>query len=293
MENEKDNSLDRSVQVEEIIEFYKDIEPSTQTDELPSKNNNKLIDIFTRGLNKLKTPLALLRPKIINILNKIPKINITEAESSESDINTHSFGLSEKGKMIVIQSCSIAISILIIIISIVLTIFLPGNEEIVNSKINEYRKSDEYTSLYSRCNSLKNEVEQLITDKEKKEEILEKIADIDNTKAELRTQITEKKHELNALNSQINQKRSEIAALDASIASKVSSEMLYTPGKYTIGKHIAAGKYYVTGTGKFMVATVNGKSKVNTTLTSTPLLVELQNNDVVKFDSKVKFTSAY
>ncbi len=293
MENEKDNSLDRSVQVEEIIEFYKDMDPVTQKDELPSKNKYDFLNLFKHGLSKLKSLLVSLRSKIISILNKIPKVNISEPTSQDDDINTHSFGLSEKGKMIVVQASSISISILIIIISIVLTIFLPGNEEVINSKIEEYRNSDEYTSINSRYNSLKNEVDELITDIKAKEETLNKIADIDNTKAELRTQITEKKYELNALNAQINQKRSEIAALDASIASKVSSEMLYTPGKYTIGKHIAAGKYHITGTGKFMVATSSGKSKVNTTLTSTPLLVELNNNDIVKFDSKVKFTSAY
>ncbi len=293
MENENDNSLDRSIQVEEIIEFYKDIGPSVQNEELPTKNKSNITRNFKQLLNRLNPIFMYFRAKIIDILNKIPKVNISYNNSKEDEINTHSFGLNEKGKMLVMQASSIAISVLIIIISIVLTIFLPGNDDIIIEKSDELRKSEKFISIQSRYNSLKNEVNELISENNKKEETLKKIEDIDNTKAELRTQITEKKYELNGLNSQINQKKNEIATLDASIASKTSSEVIYTPGKYTIGKHIAAGKYYVTGTGKFMVASSNGKSKLNTSLTSTPLVIELENYDVVKFDSKVKFTSAY
>lgn len=285
MENEKDNSLDRSVQVEEIIEFYKDIDSVSKTEELPTKKNS--------WLPKITSVFTSLKEKSIDILNKIPKVNISSSAESEYGINTHSFGFTEKGKLIIFQISSVAISILIIFISIVLAIYLPGNEEIINNKINEYRNSDEYISINSRYTSLNNEVNELIADIKSKEETLIKIADIDNTKADLRTQISQKKNELNGLNIQIAQKRNEIAQLDASISSKAPLEKLYTPGKYTVNKHIAAGKYYVTGTGKFMVATSGGKSKVNTSLTSTPLLVELENNDIVKFDSKVKFTSAY
>ena len=39
-----------------------------------------------------------------------------------------------------------------------------------------------------------------------------------------------------------------------------------------------------------MQASAAGKSKVNTTLGSTPLVAVLENNDIIKFDSKVKFT---
>lgn len=293
MENDKDNSLDRSIQVEEIIDFYKDIGPSQQNEELPTEDKSNITRNFKQLFKRLEPTLMSFRAKTIDILNKIPKVNISNTNQKEDDINTHSFGLNEKGKMLIIQASSIAISVLIIIISIVLTISLPGNDYIINEKCDEFRNSEEYISTQSRYNSLKNEVNEIIGENSKKAETLKKIADIDNTKAELRTQITEKKHELNGLNTQINQKKNEIAALDASIASKTSSEIIYTPGKYTIGKHIAAGKYYVTGTGKFMVATSGGKSKLNTSLTSTPLVIELENYDIVKFDSKVKFTSAY
>ena len=81
---------------------------------------------------------------------------------------------------------------------------------------------------------------------------LEKISDFDNTKAELSAKITLKEKELSELNAQISEKRAKIAELDANIAQKAPPENILPPGKYIIGKNIAAGKYTVTGTGKFL-----------------------------------------
>lgn len=293
MDNEKENSLDRSVQVEKIIEFYKDKEPEAKQEANDNKNDHHIKALFSKSkvLNLIINKVKLLT---IKYLNKLPYIKIKAKEASYDEvIKTHSFGLTERGKMHLFRTLSGVISIIIIILSFVLAIYLPGNEYTITALEKELRAEDEYISIKSRYEALKNEVAELDKSNDYKEETLGKIEDIDNSKAQLRTQITEKKNELNALNSQILSKRAEIEALDESISQKVASEIIYTPGKYTVGKHFAAGKYYVTGTGKFMVATSSGKSKMNISLGTTPVLVDLSNNDIVKFDSKVKFTSAY
>lgn len=289
---ENDNFLDRSIQIEKILEFYKDKKPVENAEKSPDKSSK-----FERVKSKwqaIKSKLASLKKKAINLLNKVPYINIeTDRAELDDGIETHSFGLSEKGKIILFRLISVVISVAIIALSFILAIFLPGNDDIITQRQQELRLDEEYVSIKSRYDELKNEVDELITLNSEKEETLNQISDIDNKKAELRTEINEKKHELSGLNSQIIEKQNEIATLDASISSKAPAETVYTPGKYTVGKHFAAGKYYVTGTGKFMVATSAGKSKVNVSLGSTPIEVYLENNDIVKFDSKVKFSSAY
>lgn len=291
-DNENENSLDRSVQIEKIIEFYKNKETDEKTEEVFSKSDK--YKRLQSKLNIIKSILITFKLKLVDLLNKIPYVKIaTKKQKSDNGIETQSFGLNEKGKIILFRTISAVICIAIIALSFVLAIFLPGNDEIIAQKKDELRAEEEYVSIKTRYDELKNEVDELVASNAEKEKTLNQIADIDNTKADLRTQINEKKYELSGLNSQITEKRNEIASLDASISSKTPAETVYSPGKYTVGKHFAAGKYYVTGTGKFMVATSAGKSKINTTLSTTPVEIELENNDIVKFDSKIKLTSVY
>lgn len=250
---EKDElSLPKSIEVDEIINFYKEKEPD---------------------FDDAKTE------------------DISESEA-DNDIITTVYGLSEKGRMYLYRGISLTISVIIIVASFVLAYFLPGNETVIKERESELRAEKEYTSLKSRHKNLKKEVIDLRKSNKEKKSKLEKISDFDNTKAELSAKITLKEKELSELNAQISEKRAKIAELDANIDQKAPPENILPPGKYIIGKNIAAGKYTVTGTGKFMVATSDGKSKINTTLGSTPLEVILDSGDIVKFDSKVKFTSS-
>lgn len=260
-----DISLPQSLEVDEIIEFYKDLDTDAEPEDIEVKENKSKLNQF----------LSLFLKK----------------KATDKDIQSETYGLSEKGRLILYRSLSGVISVCIIAGSFVLAYFMPGNEEIINKQQETLRQEKDYESLKSRHDTLKTDIENLtVSNKEKKEQI-DKISDFDNTKAELRTQITAKTYELNELNAQIEEKRKSVAALDASIAEKTPPETVLPPGKYIVGKNIAAGKYRVTGTGKFMAATAAGKSKINTTLGSTPTEVTLEKNDVIKFDSKVKFTS--
>lgn len=257
--------LPHSLEVDEIIEFYKDLDTDAEPEDVE----------VTEDKPKLKQFLSLFIKK----------------KSEDNEIQSEIYGLSEKGRLIIYRSLSAVISVCIIAASFILAYFMPGNEEIIKEQQETLRQEKDYESLKSRHDTLKTDIENLTASNKEKKEQIDKISDFDNTKAELRTQITARAYELNELNAQIEEKRKTVAELDASIAEKTPPETILPPGKYIVGKNIAAGKYRVTGTGKFMAANAAGKSKINTTLGSTPTEVTLEKNDVIKFDSKVKFTS--
>lgn len=265
MENENDISLPKSVEVDEIIEFYKDKEFNEPED----------------------TPKA--QPKKINAVTGF--LNRFKKHDADTDIQAQTFGLTHNGRMILYRIISAVVAVMIISVSFVLAYFLPGNEEVIAEQQAELRKEDDYVSLKSRHDALETEVENIKSENKTKKKQIDEILDIDNTKAELRTEITKKKNELSELNKEISEKRDTIAALDQIIAQKSAQEITLPPGKYVAGKNIAAGKYKVTGSGKFMLSTGAGKSKINVVLTSTPLDITVDSGDILKFDGKVKFTS--
>lgn len=283
MENEKDYSLDRSVEVEKIIDFYKNVDNNSV--DTPTTEDKRQDTFFKKLFDK-----AFSYIKNSTLYKKL----IPQAEkSTHSEIESQAFGLGEKGRIALYHSISLVVCILIITVSVILTIFLPGNKLKISQRETELRSQEDYISLISRHTAIKTEIDELTASNNEKENLINQISDADNTKSEIRLQIEVKKSELSELNTQINNKRNEISALDKEISSKAPAEKVYTPGKYVVGTHFAAGKYLVTGTGKFMVATSSGKSKINVALSSTPLEVYLEERDVVKFGSKVKFTSVY
>ena len=269
--SEKDElSLPKSVEVEEIIEFYK-----SQTDDIET-------------VETTPTKKQVVSDRIYKFISKIPFINIKTDE--DDSIQSQVYGLSEKGRILIQRIISGIISVLIIIGSFVLAYYLPGIEEKIKEYSEKYRSEPEYTEVKTVYDSLKSEVDNLKTDNAKKEDTIAKINDIDNTKAEIRAKITQRTYELNELNAQIAAKRIQIDELNKSISEKSPPETVYPPGKYIAGKNIPKGKYSVTGTGKLKTASSSGKSKINITLGSTPLEVTLSQDDVIKFDGKVKFT---
>ena len=271
-----DLSLPEAVEVDKIIDFYKDKISETEdvtddTPKEPSKSEHFLYEFA----------------------NKLPFFKKFLKKDDKSGIQEKSFGMTEKARLLLYRLMSAAISLVIIIVSIILAIFMPGNQATIDKKCEELRQEKAYVSLKSRYNTLADEVEELKSSNERKKNQLDSITDIDNTKATLRTEIKAKADELNVLNEQIAAKRQQIAELDESIKSKAGPETVLSPGKYVIGKNLAAGKYSVTGSGKFMVASKSGKSKIKTTLGSTPLEVTLEEGDIVKIDNKVKFVTYF
>lgn len=272
-----DTSLDKSVQVEQILEFYKDKQEQEEVDtaEIEVKPQNKLASSYSK------------------ISQKIPYLKKFSDKKDNKEISLHTYGLGEKQRQFLTYIITALVCIAIISGSVVLAMFLPSNKATFDEKAAQLRAQDDYTNLKSRYDSLKEEAERLEKENEDKKLYLESVNDFENTKAKLRTEISEKALEYNELNAQITQKRDEIAQLDKSISEKAPPDTVLPPGKYIVGTNIAAGSYFVTGSGKFMVASSKGKSKLNTTLSSTPLEISLDAGDVVKFDGKVKFSAAY
>ncbi len=264
---QEDMSLPKALEVEKIIEYYKDIEPEPEPEEIQESTDIKK-NIFTSFIKRIKQ------------------------RHKDDEIQSEIYGISEKGRIILYRCISAAVSVFIIVTAFVLAYFLPGNDEIINKQLSQLRSEDEYTSLKSRHNALATEVDNLKTTNKSKTKQVNQINDIDNTKAKLRTDITAKSYELDELNAQIKDKRNTIEQLDKQIAQKAASETILPSGKYVVGKNIAAGKYYVTGSGMFTLANASGKSKINTTMGNTPLEVTLEDNDIMKFNGKMKFTSA-
>lgn len=260
-----DLSLPKALEVEKIIEYYKDIEPEPEEvqEEIDTKKN-----FFTSFIMRIKQ------------------------RHTDDVIQSEVYGLSEKGRIILYRCISAAVSVFIIVTAFVLAYFLPGNDKIIKEQLTQLRNEEDYTSLKSRHDALATEVDNLKTTNKSKTKQVNQIKDVDNTKAKLRTDITAKSYELDELNALIKDKRNTIELLDKQIAQKAAPETILPSGKYVVGKNIAAGKYYVTGSGSFSLANALGKSKINTTVTNAPLEVTLEHNDIMKFSGKMKFTSA-
>lgn len=260
-------SLPKSVEVDKIIEFYKNIEDSSEND---------TTDYVKEEQSSKFKHLLFFKKK---------------ATQSADGIETSVYGLSEKGRIYLYRAISAAISICIIIGSFVLAYFLPGNKDIISKKQNELRKKDEYVKIESIHTTLTDDVEYLKTTNAEKKKTIEQLDDPENTKAALRTEISEKKTAVGELESQKEAKEAELKEINESIAEKAPPETILAPGNYYVGTNIAPGKYLVTGNGKFMVATSRGQSKINTVLGAESLEVTLEENDVLKFESKVKFVA--
>ena len=126
-------SLHKSVEVDEIIEFYKDKEFETEDNEIEFVSEKKTI--FDNIKNRFK-----------------PKKN-------DDDIHTDIYGLSQKGRIILYRLISLCICILIICSAFVLAYYLPGNSEVLSSQIEILSNEDEYKDLKSRHDTMQKELE--------------------------------------------------------------------------------------------------------------------------------------
>ena len=107
---------------------------------------------------------------------------------------------------------------------------------------------------------------------------------------ELRMEIEKKQLELKKINDAVSDKTDKLAEINAKIASASGVILTLSPGRYTVGRDIAPGRYSITGYGSFAVADQSGQSKYNTTLNNTAYEIELSSGDKIKLDSTVKLT---
>lgn len=260
-------------QVDEIIDFYKDMPDVPEND--PQKDEDKSSGLFQK------------LPGIIN--GKKNKYNSSDTDDDE--LHETTYGLSKKKRIILTYVITALICLSAIGVSYGIALILPINETETDKIADELRSKDDYRSLQEEHGRIVTEANTQRESVSKKKEQVDNLENVDNTKSELREEISAKGQELDALNSEHDKLSSEISAIDKEIASRSGAVAVSLPaGRYTVGKDISPGKYTVVGNASFSAATESGESKYNTTLTSAPLEVELSNGYKLKLGGTVLFT---
>lgn len=119
----------------------------------------------------------------------------------------------------------------------------------------------------------KSELDAVIAQLEQKQSVLDELNTYTANKEKLAQELSDaqaKVDSLNAqietLNSSIQSKQSELDTLTANVTKAVGAPKTLPAGNFTIGKHLPAGRYKVTGKSNFFVRDTSGRTVVNTIL---------------------------
>ena len=218
-------------------------------------------------------------------------IGIIGNKTGDEQIHEDAFGMTLRGRNIIAYIITTFIVTAILAGSFTLAVYLPTDNDIIDSRAEHLLSNDEeYASLLKERAGLKDEISTLQSQSEEKETQIDNLNDYDNTMAGLDMKIKESREELASLKNQAGEKQAQLDGLNAQIAGKNSKQITLTPGVYTVGTHLRVGKYSVTGSGKFQVATSEGLSKVNDVLGDSPYTITLEQGDKVNIESSTKFT---
>lgn len=238
-----------------------------------------------------KLSLSDIKEKIIAFINRKESTDLIGNRTGGEEVYDDAYGITSRGRNILAYVITACIAAAIISGSFVLAVYLPGDTELIKGRAGELLENDEeYTALAAQKESLETEVDKLRADSYEKKAQVDSLNDYDNTMAELDMKIKDKRSKINALNSEKTQKQAQLDKINAEIADKNGGEITLTPGVYTVGTNLHAGKYSVTGSGKFQAASADGVSKANEILGSSPYIITLEQGDKVSIGSSTKFT---
>ncbi|MGN1115925.1 MAG: hypothetical protein ACI4TH_05110 [Candidatus Ornithomonoglobus sp.] len=241
--------------------------------------------------DKLQDRLLNIKEKIDTIVNSDESADIIGNKTGDEDIHENAFGVTSRGRNILTYIVTLCIAAAIISGSFILAVYLPGDADLINSRADELLRNDEeYAALLKQKESLEDEVNKLQTESDEKGTQVDSLNDYDNIMAELDMKIKEKRAEINSLNNQKKEKQAQLDKINADISAKNGTEITLSPGIYTVGTNLQAGKYSVTGSGKFKAASSDGISKANETLGTSPYTITLEKGDKVSIESSTKFT---
>ena len=265
-------------EVEEILEFYKDKSFEDTDEEI-----NEL---------EIEEEKSAIRKKTDTFFSKFKRkpSTYTASKPDNEELHDSSYGITKKSRIILTYAITAVVCGAIIGGAFLLAVMLPGDEEETEKFAAELRSHEDYVTLKSDYDSLKAETDELRASVDKKKEMSDNLDDYENTQADLRAQIDAKKGDLDSVNAQIAEKQETLNTINTQISEKSESTITLPPGRYVVGKDIAARAYTVMGTGSFAVASEDNTNKYNTTLGSSPFAVTLNQGDKLKFDSTVKFT---
>ncbi|MGN0181827.1 MAG: hypothetical protein ACI4DP_05370 [Candidatus Ornithomonoglobus sp.] len=232
-----------------------------------------------------------IKEKIDTLVNGEEPIVIIGNKTGDEEVHEDAFGITLRERNVLAYIITAFIAAAIIAGSFTLAIYLPGDSDLINSRAGDLLKSDEeYSSLLANKESLEYEVNTLQAESDEKKTQVDNLNDYDNTMAELDMKIKENREEINILKSEMNEKQAQLDGLNAAISGKNGTQITLTPGVYTVGTNLQVGKYSVTGSGKFQVASSDGVSKVNEILGTSPYTITLEQGDKVSIGSSTKFT---
>lgn len=184
-------------------------------------------------------------------------------------------------------------SLFIVLCGCIIGLLIPKNSDRID-EITEHLKeeNEQYQSALSDNIRLNEDVEELYDERAQKKAELNSITDYEETRDQAINELYELSVQLEDLQEQISEKENEVSQLDAEIKEAGGGEITLSPGMYTVGKHIAAGEYSVTGNGSILVSDSQSKLKINTKLTSSSYICQLSDGDIIKLETEAKFNPA-
>ncbi len=225
------------------------------------------------------------------IVNDDETAEIIGNKTGDEEIHEDAFGVTSHIRSLLTYIITAFIAAAIISGSFILAVYLPGDTDLIKSRADEFlRTDDEYSGLLEQKESLEAEVNKLQLESSEKESQIDSLNDYDNVMADLDMKIKEKRSEINSINEQKQERQARLDAINTDISAKNGSEITLTPGIYTVGTNLQVGKYSVTGSGKFKVASSDGISKANKMLGSSPYTITLEQGDKVSIESSTRFT---
>ncbi|MCD8391528.1 MAG: hypothetical protein LUD03_06790 [Firmicutes bacterium] len=251
--------------IDEILSYYED-NPSE-----PVLDTEKAEEDVPRQVNKLKQTASAVSAAVPRVVNAV----IPEDKKG-------------RGKYLYM----IIAAVLIIIIGFFAGFIAFGaSDEKVDSKKEELQKTDtSYLRAKSENTTLTASIEALEENGENIEKTFDSVVEYQKQYDTLEEEYSEYQSQLDSLTSDYDQLKSEYDELSEQLTKLKTQTVTLTPGTYTVGTHLAAGNYSVTGDGSMLAADSNSSLKINTILDDDAYECTLSGGDIIKLETTAKFT---
>lgn len=248
-------------------------------------------DNLTKDINNLITE------EVYDLTNEETESESTVKRTiiSDSDIPIDSEYLSNTNKnkklSIILSATPVLIAAIVSVAAYRSGYIEPKSDSAVDNRYVELsNNSTEYNSLLSQVSELGVDIDDLTHERDSKQSEYNALLAYRSGESSTENELSDLQNQLDELTKSNEEKQAQIDSLTADIAEKASTIMNLTPGIYTVGENIIAGKYTVTGSGSIMVSSSKGSMKLNTILKAEPTEITLDDGDKIQLDTRAKFT---
>lgn len=152
-----------------------------------------------------------------------------------------------------------------------------------------------YTDAQAEYEAHNSKKEDLAASKTSKQQTLNSLNDFEAHQNERNTEIQGLLAQSSELETQVAEKQTRLDTLNAQITEEKNKPVVLPAGYYTVGTHIDAGRYVVTGKSNFVVYSSSGSLLVNTILGGGSWGVDsytcnLSNGDIIEASGKDTYT---